>query len=117
MTTGERIRERRKELGISADVLANTLKVSRSTIFRYENGDIEKLPIDRLEPISKILHTSPAYLMGWIEDNKMPATISDDGPMDKWDELIRLLRQVPEEKQEMLYSMIEAALKSHGLLK
>ena len=117
VTTGERIRARRKALGISADVLADTLKVSRSTIFRYENGDIEKLPIDRLEPISKILHTSPAYLMGWTEDNKIPATISDDGPVDKWAELIQLLQQVPEEQQDMLYNMIEAALKSHGLLK
>lgn len=117
MTTGERIRARRKELSISADVLADALKVSRSTIFRYENGDIEKLPMDRLEPISKILHTTVAYLMGWAEDNITPVTISDDGQSDKWDELIQLLRKVPEEKQEMLYSMIEAALKSAGQLK
>jgi len=65
--TGDRIKLRRKELGISADVLAKKLGVSRSTIFRYENGDIEKLPAGSLNKIAKILSTTPAYLMGWEE--------------------------------------------------
>ena len=72
MTVGERIREKRKELGISADELANLLGVSRSTIFRYENGDIEKVPIDTLLLISKVLNTTLIYIMGWEnDDNKL----------------------------------------------
>ena len=67
MTTGQRIKARRKELHINADALAEMLEVSRSTIFRYENGDIEKLPIDILKPIAKALRTTPEYLMGWDE--------------------------------------------------
>ena len=69
MTTGERLRSRRKELGISADKIAEALGVSRATVFRYEKGDIEKLPGSTLEPLAKILHTTPAYLMGWEEYN------------------------------------------------
>ncbi|WP_213515202.1 helix-turn-helix domain-containing protein [Paenibacillus montaniterrae] len=65
MTTGERMRARRKELGFSADYVAEKLNVNRSTVFRYEGGDIDKLPIDILEPLSEILQTTPAYLMGW----------------------------------------------------
>lgn len=65
MTTGQRMRTRRKELNLSADDVAKALGVSRSTIFRYEKGDIEKLPIDILQPLSTILQTTPAYLMGW----------------------------------------------------
>jgi len=38
--TGKRIKLRRKSLGISADELAEELDVSRSTVFRYENGEI-----------------------------------------------------------------------------
>lgn len=63
--TGERMQERRKELGISADTLAEHLGVSRSTIFRYENGDIEKVPANLLPDIAKFLRTSEAFLMGW----------------------------------------------------
>lgn len=65
MTIGERIRERRKELGISVDELAEKLGKNRATIYRYESSDIEKLPTTVLEPLSVALRTTPAYLMGW----------------------------------------------------
>jgi transcriptional regulator with XRE-family HTH domain len=74
LSTGERMKLRRKELGYSADFIAEKLNVSRSTIFRYEGGDIEKLPIDILEPLSEILHTTPAYLMGWDSKNQTDVT-------------------------------------------
>lgn len=65
MTTGQRIKARRKQLGISAEVLAAKLNISPATIYRYENGDIEKVPGDRLAPIAEALSTTPAFLMGW----------------------------------------------------
>lgn len=77
MVVGKRIKERRKELGMSADELAKRLGKDRSTIFRYEKGDIENLPIDILEPIANILQTTPQYLMGWEEVQKKNDTLSD----------------------------------------
>lgn len=67
MTTGQRMKLRRKEIGVSAEYVAEKLGVSPATIYRYENGDIEKVPGDRLEPIAKVLHTTPQALMGWEE--------------------------------------------------
>lgn len=67
MTTGQRMKARRKEIGLSAEYVAEKLGVSPATIYRYENGDIEKVPGDRLEPIAKILQTTPQTLMGWEE--------------------------------------------------
>jgi len=72
MTTGERIKQRRKELGISADELALLIGVSRSTMFRYEKGDIEKLPGDVLVPIANALSTTPQFLMGWTDSSDAP---------------------------------------------
>ncbi|MGL9877552.1 helix-turn-helix domain-containing protein [Enterococcus sp. DIV0240d] len=69
MDIGERIKLRRKELKLSADAVAEKLGVSRSTIFRYEKGDIEKLPTNILGDIAEILKTTPAFLMGWEYDN------------------------------------------------
>ncbi len=68
MNVGERIKNRRKELGYNADFLAKHLGVSRSTVFRYENGEIEKLPTEVLEKLSIILDTTPGYFMGWEEN-------------------------------------------------
>lgn len=70
MTIGDRIKSRRMHLKMSADELAKRLGKDRSTIYRYEKGDIENLPLDILEPIAKALNTTPQYLMGWEEVQK-----------------------------------------------
>ena len=72
MTTGERMKQRRKEIGFSAEKVAERLGVSPATIYRYEKGDIEKVPVDSLAELAKILQTTPAYLMGW-EEQPSPA--------------------------------------------
>lgn len=77
MNIGQRIKERRKELKMSADELGRRLGKDRSTIYRYEKGDIENLPLDILEPIAEILRTTPAYLMGWEEEQKKNDALSD----------------------------------------
>lgn len=69
MTTGQRMKDRRKKIGLSAEKVAELLGVSPATIYRYENGDIDKVPGDKLGPIAKALQTTPAYLMGWNDDN------------------------------------------------
>ena len=64
MTIGERIKQRRMELGLSADQVAEKLNVDRTTIFRYERGAISKVPTDTLAKLAQVLYTSPTYLMG-----------------------------------------------------
>ena len=68
MTKGERIKARREALGLSVGALASRLNKNRATIYRYENGDIEDMPITVLEPLAKALNTTPAYIMGWEEE-------------------------------------------------
>lgn len=71
---GDRIKQRRKELKLSADVVAEKLGVSRSTVFRYEKGDIEKVPTTILEKLAEVLKTTPAYLIGWESENNSAYT-------------------------------------------
>ena len=78
MNVGERIKQRRKDLKMSADELATSVGVSRSTIFRYEKGDIEKVGPDVLKKIADKLNVSPADLMGWddtpVQELKIPTS-------------------------------------------
>ncbi len=67
MLIGERIKQRRKELGLSVDEVAAKIGKNRATVYRYESKDIEKLPLEVLEPLAKALDTTPAFLMGWEE--------------------------------------------------
>ena len=77
MNIGLRIKQRRKALKMSADDLGKRLGKDRSTIYRYEKGDIENLPLDILEPIATALQTTPQFLMGWQEVQKKNDILSD----------------------------------------
>lgn len=65
MSIGQRIKETRIQQGLSIDDLACRLGKNRTTIYRYENGDIENLPLGILDSLADALNTTPAYLMGW----------------------------------------------------
>lgn len=75
MEVYERIKELRKKRGLSADIVAEAIGVSRATIYRYESPAIDNMPITVLGPLAKVLGCSPAYLMGWegitIEENQL----------------------------------------------
>lgn len=55
METREKIRQMRKQLGISAEALAEKIGISKATLYRYENGSIEKIPLNVLESIARTL--------------------------------------------------------------
>lgn len=65
MKIGERIKQRREELGLSADQVAERIGKNRATVYRYESNDIKSFPIEVLSPLADVLKTTPAFLMGW----------------------------------------------------
>lgn len=69
MTVGERMKQRRQELGMTADQVAEKLNVDRTTVFRYERGFIEKVPTDTLAKLASILYVTPTYLMGLSDES------------------------------------------------
>lgn len=78
MDVGKRIKTRRKALGYSAEDVAAIIGVSPATIYRYESADIMNMRTDKLKPIAKALHTTPAYLMGWESDPESVPPESDN---------------------------------------
>lgn len=64
MTTGEKIRARRKQLRMSVDELAAKLNKNRATIYRYESDTIE-MPASLLKPLAEALDMLPDELMDW----------------------------------------------------
>ena len=109
MTIGSRIKNRRKYLKMSADELGKRLGKDRSTIYRYEKGDIENLPLDVLEPIANALETTPQYLMGW-EQKKETATGNGNGLSESKRQLLALAEQCSEEQAERLLQMMKLFL-------
>lgn len=68
MKIGDRIKQRRNEIGLSVDELASRIGKNRATVYRYESNEIEKYPLEILEPLANALCTTPAFLMGWDEN-------------------------------------------------
>ena len=114
MNIGERIKARRKELKMSADKLAEKIGKDRSTIFRYEKGDIENLPLDILEPIALALNTTPQYLMGWVSEEvhrKNDVLANIVLTLRKDDELLSMveaLSKLDAEKRQAVMSVLRA---------
>lgn len=77
MNVGNRIKKRRTELGLSVEDVAKMLNKNRATIYRYESNDIENLPLSILEPLSIILQTTPAFLMGWEVNEQNLGSLAD----------------------------------------
>ncbi len=108
MKVGERIKLRRKEIGMSADKLGEIIGKNRATVFRYEKGDIENLPLDILEPIAAALLITPQALMGWEEEKT--ATNNDSGMSEAKQRLFALAESCSEEEASRLLQMMELFL-------
>lgn len=104
MDIGNRLKQRRMELGLTVDDLATIVGKSRATIYRYENGDIENMPTTVLEPLAQALQTTPAYLMGWEESIPEHKPVSITEPFEIKDEkcatAMNLFRELNDEGQE-----------------
>lgn len=101
MNVGDRMKSIRKQQGISADQLAESIGVSRSTIFRYEKGDIEKMPIEVVANVASSLHVSLIDLMG----------ISDDSISEKITEIVSKLNP---DRQQNVYNYADNQLKEQN---
>ena len=64
---GQRIKCRRKEIGMTQCDLARSVGVRKATISRYESNDIAGISPERITAICKALDISPNYLFGWDE--------------------------------------------------
>ena len=79
-TVGDRIREKREELGLTQDELSKKLGYkSRSSVNKMENA--RELPLKKVKMMADVLGCSPAYLMGWdskeLENTKTLSSIEN----------------------------------------
>lgn len=70
MSIGEKISERRKELGFTQEELAEKMGYkSKSTINKIELGKND-IPQSKIAKFADVLQTTTGYLMGWEDEPK-----------------------------------------------
>ena len=113
MNIGQKIKQRRLALNMSADELAEKLNKHRATIYRYEKGDIEELPISVLEPLAEALQVDASYfLSNSIEDTGLNNNVkSDEYELEEFTILKRAMNNSTKEDREKMIDILKVAFK------
>lgn len=67
-----KIKTRREELHMTLEEVGNIVGVGKSTVRKWETGQIENMRRDKIAALAKALRVSPGYLMGWEENTDTP---------------------------------------------
>ena len=68
MEMNEKIYMLRKRHNMTLEEVGNAVGVSKSTVRKWESGEIANMRRDKIATLARALHTTPAYLMGWTDD-------------------------------------------------
>ena len=97
-TFGKRLRDCRKEKGLSQNEVAKLLSTNHSVIGKYERDDVNP-SIDAVKRLAELLETTVAYLVGEADTNEL----------FKNSDMLRRLKDIsilPEQdKQAILYNL------------
>ena len=72
MDIGEKMKNRRIELGLSLEAVGDIVGVGKSTVRKWENGFIKNMGRDKIALVAKALRVTPGYLMGWEDAPAVP---------------------------------------------
>lgn len=97
--------KRRKR--ISQTELAEAIQTTKQNIYKYENNIISNIPSDKIEAIAKYLSVSPAYLMGWNDNEIASVDTSDENLII----LNRNAKKLSPEKRKQLLDMARLMFK------
>ena len=83
---GSKIYDLRKKNNMTLEEVGDIVGVGKSTVRKWETGEIANMRRDKIAKLAEALHTTPAYLMGWEEEPSVPAA-SNIIPIPKMKEI------------------------------
>lgn len=105
-TMGDIIRRLRLERGLTQEELGKVIGVQGAAIRKYESGRVENIKQSSIKKLADFFCVSPAYLMGWKEDD---TTLPENPTLTGMKaEIVELVATMPEEKQKLLLELIKS---------
>ena len=86
MSTGERIKQARKDAGLTQTELAARLGISKQLLYKYETDIVKNIPLDTMKDLARILDVRPSYLADF-DDDKTAASTSEPALNEVLDQL------------------------------
>lgn len=118
ITLGQRIRQRRKQIGLSQSKLSKAAGVSDSSISLWES-DTTAPRGENLHKLATILQCSPTWILFGDEDKTPVDPLSPDTQLQMTDEereLLHLFRSLPESEQQAQMQNLRARVKNFNRL-
>lgn len=102
----QRIKALRQEKGLTLEQVADVVGVGKSTVRKWETGMIANMRRDKIADLAKALGTTPAYLMGWDEENAEKKISPTEPTLSEGDKaMLEIFRLIPEEQQRVFLEM------------
>ncbi|MBQ7546330.1 MAG: helix-turn-helix domain-containing protein [Clostridia bacterium] len=99
------LRHRRETLGLTLEDVGNAVGVSKTTVQRWESGNIKNLRRDKIFALAQILQLSTSALMGWDESTDLQTRNAESlSPMEN--ELIDMFRKTTEHGRMLIISTV-----------
>lgn len=113
MDIGEKIRNARVNKGLTQEQLGDILGVQKSAIAKYENGRVVNIKRSTLKKISDVLGIPPYELVYEQGKEKSP---EEPQLSEGEEELLKLIRLMPDEMKGLYIETLRATLKGLGLI-
>ena len=105
----QRIKALRKEKGLTLEQVANIVGVGKSTVRKWETGMIANMKRDKIANLAKALDTTPAYLMGWSENENKEINTPDKVELTEGEKLwLELYHQLSNDTKEVFINMMSS---------
>ena len=111
LSIGERIKFLREKNNMTLEYVAKHLNIGRSTVFKYESGEVTNIPSDKIEILARLFNVSPAYLMGWTEPDAEPPDI----PRTQEARILsKGIDKMPKEQREQAIAVMKAVFSQYS---
>jgi transcriptional regulator with XRE-family HTH domain len=105
---GDRIAELRKAKNLSQQDLADTIKISRAQMNRYENQAVQP-PADVLNKLAKVLDTTVDYIINGATEAKAKAQLKDSKVLEQFKEVDSL----PDTEKNVVLKVVSALIRDY----
>ena len=100
MEMGEKIKMLRTQKSMTLEELGDRVGVGKSTVRKWENGMIANMRRDKIAKIANALDCSPAYLLGWEEND-------ESEQLKRLTEYAKRLGNLSQDKQKEVFNFID----------
>lgn len=104
----QRVAALRQNKGFTQAVFAQRLGIAEGRYSHYERG-IRRFPVDLLPKLAQVLECSEAELLG-----APPPPKAKRGPPSDWEKRIRVIQDLPRDKQREIQNVVDALIAKAG---